>query len=97
MPLANAPEVSVVADVEVYGAERLTDVINHLTGTSPIEPAKNDMQFFMEDRMLTPLDFADVRIAATNAERINPDTIVRIVMVMIISIKVIPLLFSFLF
>ncbi len=61
LPLANTDEVSIVSGIEVYGAEKLTDVINHLTGTKPIEPAKGNLELFMEERSKTPLDFADVR------------------------------------
>jgi len=61
LPLANADEVSIVSGIEVYGAQRLTDVVNHLCGTAPLSPIKGDMEKFMAERLETPLDFADVR------------------------------------
>ncbi len=61
LPFANKDEVSIVSGVEIFGAEKLTDVVNHLSGTAPIEPAKGNMELFMEERCKTPLDFADVR------------------------------------
>lgn len=61
LPKANADEVSIVSGVEVYGAERLTDVINHLTGTAAIAPSLYNMDVFSAERLKTPLDFADVR------------------------------------
>ena len=61
LPAQNATEVAVVKDVEVYGAENLTDVKNHLSGEKLIEKTEWDISDFYAMTAETTLDFADVK------------------------------------
>jgi len=62
LPAANAEEAAVVNDLEVYGLETLTDVVQLLNGQQEFTPASVDTQALF-DRLAFPsdVDFADVR------------------------------------
>ena len=60
VPKANANEAAVVEDIEVYGVETITDVIDFFNGFKLIEPTKLNL----EDEIVNDVydfDFSDVR------------------------------------
>lgn len=61
VPKANAPEAAVVEGIEVYGVRTLTELVNHLCGTSLMEPERFDKRSFESSFSERDLDFADVR------------------------------------
>ena len=62
VPAQNVREAAVVNNLEVYGMENLTDVINFLTGRQHFEPTVIDTRReFYEQQAHFDLDFADVR------------------------------------
>ena len=62
LPAANAEDAAVVNDLEGYGLETLTDVVQLLNGQQEFTPASVDTQALF-DRLAFPsdVDFADVR------------------------------------
>lgn len=60
LPLANAREASLVADVEVLGVDSLGAAIEHLAGRTRIEPTALDRDVLLASRPDDPLDLADV-------------------------------------
>ena len=48
LPRSNAREAAAVEGVEVLGAETLREVLEHLSGTSPIGPTRLDMAYLLE-------------------------------------------------
>src|SRR5690606_32879083 len=62
VPLANAREAAVVADVEVRAARSLVDVVRHLCGEAPIPRVSVDAErLFQDSAPAYDVDFADVR------------------------------------
>ena len=62
VPKQNEREAAVVNNLEVYGMESITDVINLLTGREIYEPTHVDTRReFYEQQSRFDLDFADVR------------------------------------
>jgi len=62
LPKQNALEAAVVDGLEVYGAETIKDVIDHLTGDKLLERISVDIEKeFNEQINLTDIDFADVK------------------------------------
>ena len=61
LPRQNVGEVSVIKDMEVFGAEHLTQVLNHLSGTEPISAARVNVEEFFTENTSVGLDFADVK------------------------------------
>jgi magnesium chelatase family protein len=59
VPLDNAQEAAVVQDIEIYPAEHVVRVIDHLLNISPIAPAEDNTQDLC-DPIHHSLDFADV-------------------------------------
>jgi magnesium chelatase family protein len=61
LPLANVAEAAAVAGLPVHGADRLTAVVCHLNGTSPIPPSECRVEVGFEARLPDDADFAEVR------------------------------------
>ncbi|MDP4117747.1 MAG: YifB family Mg chelatase-like AAA ATPase [Bacillota bacterium] len=61
LPTDNAKEAGIVKGMEVFAADSITDVINHLTGTAPISPTEIELDSLFIDGRNTSLDFADVK------------------------------------
>ncbi len=62
VPMANAKEAALNGSVNVYGAEHLTDVVNHFTQT-PLIQTKIDIEKYLKEQMESdyPFDFRDVK------------------------------------
>lgn len=59
VPADNAYEASVVEVIDIYGAEKVTEILNHFTGAGKI---KKQEKFVPPDsRQLISLDFSDVK------------------------------------
>lgn len=62
VPAANAKEAAVVNDIEVYGAESLTQVIDFLSGRAVIEPTVvNTREEFAATQQIFDFDFSEVK------------------------------------
>ncbi len=62
LPRRNAREAAVVKGLQVYGAETLQEVVDHLTGRVSLPPTHVDVEaMFREEANRYPFDFADVR------------------------------------
>jgi magnesium chelatase family protein len=62
VPRQNIREAAVVNNLQVYGMDNLTDVINFFNGTATFEPTVIDTRReFYEQQSHYDLDFADVR------------------------------------
>ncbi|MBS1594122.1 MAG: YifB family Mg chelatase-like AAA ATPase [Bacteroidetes bacterium] len=62
LPKQNAREAAIVNNLEVYGAETLTEVIEFLNGDKEIAPTVVDTRAeFMDNVLHSDLDFADVK------------------------------------
>lgn len=61
VPAANVAEASVVDGVSVYPAATLADVVRHVTGEAPIEPAPSTLQDLWAMREAFPVDFSEVK------------------------------------
>ena len=62
LPIQNAPEASIVENLEVYGISNLTEVIGFFNGTSVLTRAKmNEQRDFNQLMLKYEYDFADVR------------------------------------
>lgn len=59
LPKANAEEGAVVDGITVYGAEHITDVIQHLSGEKTLEPQPRKR--LMEQAKTYPVDLRDVK------------------------------------
>ncbi len=61
VPAPNAQEVSVVSGIEIFPANTLYEVVNHLCSSQPITPITPNMDSFYKARNASTLDFADVK------------------------------------
>ncbi len=61
IPDANKKEASVVSGLEIYPCKSLKQLLEHITGFSPIEPYVNKEPVFDEGKDEYVLDFADVK------------------------------------
>lgn len=61
IPDANKKEASVVSGLEIYPCKSLKQLLEHITGVSPIEPYVNKEPVFDEGKDEYVLDFADVK------------------------------------
>ncbi|MDR3074334.1 MAG: ATP-binding protein, partial [Deltaproteobacteria bacterium] len=59
VPAANAAEAAVIADLAVYPAQSLTEVVAHLAGERPIRPASPAARHTVSP--VPPVDFAEVK------------------------------------
>ena len=60
VPAGNAMEAAAVEGIRVYPVKSMNELINHLNGVAPIEPA-SDPEARLADRSVYPLDFSDVK------------------------------------
>ncbi len=62
LPKENASEAAIVDNIKIFGAETLQEAIEHLNGTTPIEPLECDTRALFEvDSENIDSDFADVQ------------------------------------
>jgi len=62
LPRQNAREAAIVSDIEVYGAETLLEVVNHLNGIQLLEKVEVDTRKeFVHNQSNIPVDFSDVK------------------------------------
>jgi magnesium chelatase family protein len=62
VPLKNAREAAVVADIDVYGMENLSEVVDFFNGTKKFDPVKVDLfEIFNNEANKYEIDFSDVR------------------------------------
>ena len=62
VPVKNAREAAVVNELEVYGMEKLGDVVDFFNGTRKFTPVKVDlMEIFNNEANKYDIDFSDVR------------------------------------
>lgn len=61
VPVQNVKEASVVDGVNVYGVENLAYLINHLRGSTLLEPTRFDWNSFTPESMGPACDFSDVK------------------------------------
>ncbi len=62
VPLKNAREAAVVNGIDVYGMEKLGDVVEFFNGTRKFEPVRVDlMEIFNNEANKYDVDFSDVR------------------------------------
>ena len=67
VPKANATEAAVVNDIDVYGAENLTEVIDFLSGQKNIKPTVvNTREEFAVSRQAFDFDFRKSRVRKTS-------------------------------
>ena len=63
LPRGNAREAAVVNNLEIYGMDTLTDVVQFLSGQSEAQPFEYDTRkvFYEQQASSSDLDFADVK------------------------------------
>lgn len=61
LPKENAKEASVVVGLEVFPAEYLMDVVNHLNKITLLEPFEKQNAFFLQKENKDKFDFIDVK------------------------------------
>ena len=62
LPVQNAREAAVVNNLDVYGVENITEVIDFFNGNSTLEPTiVNTREEFFTNLNLSEIDFADVK------------------------------------
>lgn len=61
VPKENAKEASVVSDIEIYGAETLTQVVEFLNGITKIEQMKINVEELFVSNNKNLLDFSEVK------------------------------------
>lgn len=62
VPRANDTEAAVVNDIDVYGVDNLSQVVDFFKGTCQLEPTVvNTREEFAKGQLITELDFSDVR------------------------------------
>lgn len=61
VPKENAKEASVVSDIEIYGAETLTQVVEFLNGITKIEQMKINVEELFASNNKNLLDFSEVK------------------------------------
>ena len=63
VPKENAKEAALVQDINVYGAEHLSDIVNHFAGASAVEKTVININQYMEENSKVDYvyDFKDVK------------------------------------
>ncbi len=61
LPLENANEAAVVNDIQIIGANNISQIVNHLKGEEVLEPTVIDIESIFASKSEYPVDFADVR------------------------------------
>ena len=60
VPAVNAAEAALIPDLDVFGAEQLAQLVNHLTGLAKIEPCEIDLSGSLTEGLEYAADFADI-------------------------------------
>jgi magnesium chelatase family protein len=60
VPAVNAEEAALIPDLDVFGAENLAQLVNHLTGMAKIEPCEIDISGSLTEGLEYAADFADI-------------------------------------
>jgi magnesium chelatase family protein len=60
VPAVNAEEAALIPDLEVIGAEQLSQLVNHLTGVVLIDPCEIDLSGSLTEGLDYAADFADI-------------------------------------
>ncbi len=60
VPAVNAEEAALMPDIVVLGADNLEQLVGHLTGLTPIEPATVDLSNSYTENLEYAADFADI-------------------------------------
>lgn len=61
LPLENANEAAVVNDIQIIGANNISQIVNHLKGEELLKPTVIDIEEIFASNMEYPVDFADVK------------------------------------
>ena len=61
LPAQNANEAAVVNDIEILGANNISEIVNHLKGEKLIAPTVIDIESIFANNVEYPVDFADVK------------------------------------
>ena len=61
LPAENANEAAVVNDIQIIGANNISEIVNHLKGVNPLEPTVIDIESIFANNSEYPVDFADVK------------------------------------
>lgn len=61
IPAENANEAAVVNDIQIIGANNISEIVNHLKGTNLLEPTVIDIESIFANKWSYPVDFADVK------------------------------------
>ena len=61
LPAENANEAAVVNDIQIIGANNISEIVNHLKGTNLLEPTVIDIESIFANKWSYPVDFADVK------------------------------------
>ena len=61
LPVQNANEAAIIEEMEVFGAENLRRVVEHISGENPIEKTAIQTKSLFSVRKEYPFDFADVK------------------------------------
>ncbi|MBR0277042.1 MAG: YifB family Mg chelatase-like AAA ATPase [Clostridia bacterium] len=61
LPSANAREASVVNDIEIIGADNLTQIVKHLKGEEKLSPSSVDIDELFKQFSDYKIDFSDVK------------------------------------
>ncbi len=61
LPKANAPEASLIKDLEIIGVEHLTELIAYLKKECPLQPTKSSLQKITHNQRQHSVDFAQVK------------------------------------
>ena len=61
LPVENANEAAVVNDIQIIGANNISEIVNHLKGTNLLEPTVIDIESIFANNSEYPVDFADVK------------------------------------
>ena len=61
LPVENANEAAVVNDIQIIGANNVSEIVNHLKGVNPLESTVIDIESVFANKSEYPVDFADVK------------------------------------
>ena len=61
VPYANVREAAAVEGIRVYGVHTVTELVAHLNGTAPMEPALAENGGYSAENVISDVDFSDVR------------------------------------
>ena len=61
LPRKNAPEAALIKNVEIIGVKNLVELIGFLRGEHKIEPTKNTIEEYVENKQNSLVDFSQVK------------------------------------